>query len=115
MGRIADIASHENYNKTIESAIEAFIELGADDTKIYELLHKYFNLDSFEDMMLYTAFARINSQYKKLREYKIKLGMAPLEFGRYCRENDFAEKLENEPKLRTLSPDKLAAALEKKQ
>ena len=115
MIELNDLDLHHDLNNTLESAIRGFIELGADDAKIHELLHKYFKLDSYEEMELYTTKARIDSQYYKLREYKIKLGMAPLEFGRYCRENDFVEKMENEPKLRTLSPDKLATALEKKQ
>ena len=115
MGEVSDLVMRDDFNKTLESAIEAFIELGVDDAKIYELLHKYFGMDSIKDAILYTTYARINTQYLKLKSYKLKQGMSSPAFGQYLREADFFDRMENEPKLRTLTPEKLAAALEKSQ
>lgn len=110
----ADEATQRERDRMIHAAIAAFIELDADNETIYGLLDKYFGVTAIRDATEYTKHARINSQYYKLKEYKQKQGMTPPEFRAYLKETHFEERMESEAKLRTISAEKLAAALEKK-
>ena len=109
----ADEATIREHDRMIRAAIAAFIDLDADNETIYELLDKHFGVTAIRDAVEYTKYARINSQYYKLKEYKQGQGMTPPEFRTYITDTHFDERMENEAKLRTLSAEKLATALEK--
>ncbi len=109
----ADKAILNERDRMIRAAIAAFIDLDADNETIYELLDKYFDVTETRKAIEYTKQVRINSQHNKLKVYKLGQGMTPPEFRTYISNTHFKERMENEAKLRTLSVEKLAIALEK--
>ena len=111
----ANEAIQSERDRMIRAAISAFIDLDADNETIYGLLDKYFGVTAIRDATEYTKNARIDSQYYKLKEYKQRQGMTSPEFRVYLKDTHFEERMESEAKLRTISAEKLAAALEKKQ
>ena len=108
-----DEASQRERYKMIHSAILAFIELNASNEVIYNLLDKYFGVDTIREAKELTRDARINSQVAKIKEYKRSQGLTVYELREYAHETDLYNRLENEEKLLTLPVDKLVSILEK--
>lgn len=94
-------------------ATHAFIDLGFDDSRIMELLAQYFGLDSVLESKELINDAKKERQISRLRDLCHAQGIDGVDFLRYKTLHHLIEKLESNPKLLDLSPEKLKAAIEK--
>lgn len=107
------LAQQRQKKRDIQKAICAFIELKQTDSVIYGLLNDYFGVANISEVREYVRKARTNTQIKRLRIYCAEAGMASGEFRRYAVEHDLEERLNANPKLAEMSPEKLKAFLDK--
>ena len=99
--------------KDIKSVTEMLISLGNDDGTIYGLLAEYFAVDSIHEAKRLVLDARKSVQIKRLRLLYESKGL-PISFRKYAEQHSLEQKLTENPKLLSYTPEKLMAAIEKK-
>lgn len=98
--------------RDINSVAQMLVALGNDDGTIYSLLAEYFKLDSIHEAKCVVLNARKSVQIKKLRLYYESKGLS-LSFREYAKQHSLEQKLTENPKLLSYTPEKLMAAIEK--
>lgn len=106
-------AQQRQYERDVYSAVCSFLELKLSDAEIYQLLAKYFKMDSITEASEYVRDAKISRQIVKLREYLNQKHSGSFDFRQYAENYRLEEKLKNNPKLLDISAEKLRAAIEK--
>lgn len=106
-------AETQRYNDIIISVI-SLSDVGVKEQELYELLSKFWNIDSRKDATEYINIGRhLEWPYIRLKLFLEKQGYDGMEIIRYMRENNVRQKLKLNPKLCEVSDEKLKAALEK--
>ena len=98
--------------RDINSVAQMLVALGNDDGTIYSLLAEYFKLDSIHEAKCVVLNARKSVHIKKLRLYYESKGLS-LSFREYAKQHSLEQKLTENPKLLSYTPEKLMAAIEK--
>lgn len=99
--------------RDINSVVKMLVALGNDDGTIFSLLAEHFEIDSIHEAECLVFNARKSVQIKKLRLFYESKGL-PLSFREYAEQHGLEQKLTDNPKLLSYTPEKLMAAIEKK-
>lgn len=103
----------QRYNDIITCVI-ALSDVGVKEEDLYELLSKFWNIDSRSDALEYINIGRhLEWPYRRLKSLLKKNGNDNIMIVKYMRENNVREKLENNSKLCELPDEKLKLAVEK--
>lgn len=101
------------FRRDMERATAAFAELGADKQKMYELLRKWFGVDSMEEA---DSYIRDGAQFEYpvtlLEEYLKHEGYETMDIIRFKRDHNVAERLRRDPSLSSLTPEQLKQRME---
>lgn len=96
----------------VQAAVRAFVELKVKDQEIYQLLSKYFGVDSISEVNEYLFHAKKPRQIKALRQLCERQGMQMEQFRTYAKQHKLEERLKENPKLLELTPEKLKDLLD---
>lgn len=106
-------AADRQRERDIKAALMGFIELKANDSTMFQLLQRYFHVESISEATIYIQNAKVTAQIKALRELLTKQGMGLNEFRQYSLNIKLEEKLRSNPKLLDMTAEKLKAYLDK--
>ena len=98
----------------IHSCVCRVSDVGTKEEELYELLYKYWKIDSRELAKEYISFGRyVEWPYGRLKRLLKSVGYDNYSIIKYMKEHDVRKKLESNSKLCMLSDEKLKAAIEK--
>lgn len=117
VGRHDDDMSNEGASRQfrcdMERATAAFAELGAGKQQMYELLHKWFGVDSMEEA---DSYIREGAQFEYpmtlLEEYLNHEGYETIDIIRFKKDHNVVERLRRDPSLANLTAEQLKQRME---
>lgn len=105
---------NQRYNDIITSLI-ALCDVGVKEDDLYELLSKFWNIDSRSEATEYINIARhLEWPYIRLKSFLKKNGNDNYMIVKYMKEHNVRKKLENNSKLCELPDEKLKLEVEKR-
>ena len=104
---------NQKYNDIITSIV-ALSDAGTKEEDLYELLYKFWRIDSRELAKEYISLGRyVEWPYGRLKRLLKSMGYDNYSIIKYMKEYDVRKKLESNSKLCMLSDEKLKAEIEK--
>ncbi len=114
---IDDERKAAKYRQRENDIIEVIIMLSdmeKKDEELYEILSKYWNIDSRREASEYISIGRhVEWPYRRLKEYLKSEGLSSLEMIKYMKDNDVRKKLSNNSLLCELPEKKLKSEIDK--
>ena len=111
--KVANEALTSEKKREIKTAATMLCEAEVETDKIIDLLQKYYEISAYE-ARTYWHKCQVSLALKKLVNYMYNEGYKYPVVREFVLRNNVEQKLENDPTLWKLSPEKLKAALEKK-
>ena len=109
------VAKEEQRYDDIITSVIALSDLGVKDNDLYELLSKYWNIDSRSEATEYINIGRhVEWPYRRLRALLKRSGYDNFRVVKYMKEYNVREKLKNNSNLCELADEKLKSAVEKR-
>lgn len=101
------------FRRDMKRATAAFAELGADKQKMYELLRKWFGVDSMEEA---DSYIREGAQFEYpmtlLEEYLKREGYETMDIIRFKKDHNVVDRLQRDPSLSNLAAEQLKQRME---
>lgn len=109
-----DIGRTSQRKRDVEAAVMAFLDLKVKELDIYNILSKYFGVDSISEASEFLKTAKKVKCYDAFCEYcKRNIGMTRKEYLEYVDGHNLEEQVDNDERLLDMSPEKLKAYLDK--